>query len=502
MALRYGRCTNFGLCTKADTKESQTVPEGSDFVCQECKRPLTPLGATGTRTGGQRSNLPLLLLALLLLLLGGGTYLFNRRDRRSEATPSGAAPPANARVLLRLSGSNTIGASLIPDLVESWLKSKGATDVRRSAPSADETTVNAELDGGPVSVLVKAHGSATAFADLGSTSCDIGMASRKIKPQEAEELRSKGLGDLTSNADERVLGLDGVAVIVNDAYNRDSMTTREIADIFSGTGSGQNWQVYARDEKSGTYDTFKDRVLGSRSLVSSAKRVEDSRELASAVSKNRDAIGFVGLPYAVGVKVLAVAEQGATPLVPNTMTVRTESYPLSRRLYLYLPDNAKNEAREFVRYALSPQGQDIVEKDGFIGQKVDVVQGQAPASAPKGYLELMPSADRLSVDFRFRTGSSELDSKAVDDIKRVSGAMSSQYSGRGVMLVGFADSTGNPSANVRLSKDRAQAVSAQMQRQGITPVSILGFGQELPVADNSTPEGREKNRRVEVWLRK
>jgi outer membrane protein OmpA-like peptidoglycan-associated protein len=31
---------------------------------------------------------------------------------------------------------------------------------------------------------------------------------------------------------------------------------------------------------------------------------------------------------------------------------------------------------------------------------------------------------------------------------------------------------------------------------------VTGFGQELPVADNSTPEGQEKNRRVEVWLRK
>jgi phosphate transport system substrate-binding protein len=41
-----------------------------------------------------------------------------------------------------------------------------------------------------------------------------------------------------------------------------------------------------------------------------------------------------------------------------------------------------------------------------------------------------------------------------------------------------------------------------MERQGITPVFVTGFGQDLPVADNSTPEGREKNRRVEIWLRK
>jgi phosphate transport system substrate-binding protein len=80
--------------------------------------------------------------------------------------------------------------------------------------------------------------------------------------------------------------------------------------------------------------------------------------------------------------------------------------------------------------------------------------------------------------------------------------MSSQFAGRGVMLIGFADSTGNPAANVRLSQSRALAVSEQMRRQGITPVFVTGFGQELPVAGNSAEDGRERNRRVEVWLRK
>jgi len=504
MALRTGKCTNFGLCTKADTKETQSIPEGGDFVCQECKRPLTALGGGAAVPGGGQSMNTLAILALLFLLLGGaGYYFFTHRGASSttDITPS-AGVNRNATVLLRLSGSNTIGSQLVPDLAEAWLKSKGATNTQRTGAGAEESTVTATLNGSPVSVVVKAHGSATAFTDLASNSADIGMSSRKIKSQEVSDLQSKGLGDLTSNAAERVLGLDGVAVIVNDARNNATMTTQEVSNIFAGGSSTQTWNVYARDDKSGTYDTFKDRVLGSKPLLSGAKRFEDSRELVSAVSKDRDGIGFVGLPYAQGVKVLAVAERGATPLVPNTMTVRTESYPLSRRLYLYLPENAKPEAREFVRYALSPPGQDIVERDGFIGQKVEVVTGNAPANAPKGYLELMPSADRLSVDFRFRTGSSELDTKAVDDIKRVASSMASQYAGRSVMLVGFADSTGNPSANVKLSKDRAQAVAGQMQQQGIAAGSVTGFGQELPVADNSTPEGREKNRRVEIWLRK
>jgi phosphate transport system substrate-binding protein len=445
-------------------------------------------------------------ILLLLAILGGGLWLFKRSGSKQSASAGSGIDHGTGSVavprVIRLSGSNTIGARLGPDLAEAWLNSQGASNIHRAQSAREETLITATKSGTDVSVLVKAHGSATAFADLGAGACDIGMASRKIKAGEAADLQSKSLGDLTSNSNERVLGIDGLAIIVNESNPNDTMTKDEVADIFSGKASQQTWNIYARDDKSGTYDTFKDRVLGARPLTSSAKRFEDSRELVSAVAQDRNGIGFVGLPYAVGVKVLAIGEKGAIPLVPNTMTVRTESYPLSRRLYLYLPDNAKNEARDFVRFALSPAGQDVVEKDGFMGQKIDIIKVAAPPNAPAGYLALSPTADRLSVDFRFRTGSSQLDTKAVDDIKRMAAAMQQQYAGRGMMLIGFADSTGNSASNLQLSKDRAEAVSNQMKQQGINPVFVTGFGQQLPVADNSTPEGREKNRRVEVWLRK
>ena len=97
---------------------------------------------------------------------------------------------------------------------------------------------------------------------------------------------------------------------------------------------------------------------------------------------------------------------------------------------------------------------------------------------------------------------STLDTKAVDDINRVATTMGSQFAGRGIILVGFADNTGNSGANLALSKARADAVAQQMRSRGITPVLVTGFGQELPVADNSTEDGRQKNRRVEAWLRK
>jgi len=54
---------------------------------------------------------------------------------------------------------------------------------------------------------------------------------------------------------------------------------------------------------------------------------------------------------------------------------------------------------------------------------------------------------------------------------------------------------------MELSKKRAQTVATQLSARGITPSLIAGFGKELPIASNETPEGKEKNRRVEVWLR-
>jgi phosphate transport system substrate-binding protein len=437
---------------------------------------------------------------LLVGCLAGAAFYFTR----STASGSGTAfhPVAEVAPLLRLSGSNTIGAQLGPDLAQAWLVGRGVQQIRHEEIKPDETRIIGTLNGSPVSIEVKAHGSATAFTDLAAGACDIGMASRAIKPEEVADLLSRGLGDLSTDANQRVLGLDGVAVIVNEANPLDSMTKETVGNVFAEGMSGRHWNLYARDEKSGTWDTFKDRVMGPRAL-GSAKRFEDSRELAAAVAGDPDGIGFVGLPYAVGVKVLKIADKGAIPLRPNTLTIRTEDYPLSRRLYFYVPASAKPEARDLVRFALSPAGQDVVGNAGFVGQKPEIAAAaEVPKNAPAAYLQLMPQSDRLTQDFRFRTGSSVLEPKAVDDLKRLSAAMASQFSGRSIILIGFSDSTGSSAANKLLSERRAEAVAEQLKQEGITPALVEGFGQELPVADNGTPEGREKNRRVEVWLRK
>lgn len=422
-------------------------------------------------------------------------------------------------LILRVHGSNTIGAQLLPALAEAFLKQRGATGIKTVPHGKDEALVQGVLpdQSSPQSIEIAAHGSATAFADLQDAKCDVGAASRQITAEEAARLRS--LGDMTSPASERVLGLDGIAVIVSAGNSIRSLSKEDIRKAFAGEIN--DWSqlgrpepgaivLYARDEKSGTWDTFKTLVLGDTPLAATASRIEDSRQLSDRVAADPNGIGFVGLPFVRSAKALAVSDAGTNPVFPTPLTVATEDYPLSRRLYLYVPGNSHSaEAREFVSFALSKAGQELVSDNGFVGQTVVPspmavsAQLSGGSEGDRRYVRTTQGAVRLPLDFRFRSGSSALDNKALDDLGRVATFVSSpQYAGQNILLMGFADSMGARQKNDELSQQRAGIVAGEFKARGIKVSEVLGFGPDRPVASNATPEGREKNRRVEVWLRK
>jgi phosphate transport system substrate-binding protein len=413
---------------------------------------------------------------------------------------------------LRLHGSNTIGAQLGPALAKAFFQDQGAKDIRVVPSKNDETAVEAEMSGSslPRQIEIEAHGSATAFTGYAGNLCDIGMASRKINANEVAQLSR--LGDMTSPSSEHVLGLDGSAVIVNASNPIQSLTRDRIADMFAG--SVTNWEqvlgsrgtihVYARNSKSGTYDTFQNLVLGSRSLVATAARIEDSRELSDRVAADPDGIGFVGLPYIRNAKAVAVSDAGTKPLLPTRLTVSTEDYVLSRRLYLYTPARPANALTpSFIAFALSRTEQEIIADNGFVPLIVQAEAVAVASVAPAEYRRLTSGAERLSLHFRFRSGSAELDNKAIADLDHVIASLNDlKLSAQNVMLFGFADSSGAHNSNTTLSQDRAQAVADGFAPYGLTTKVVTGFGSAMPpVASNATPEGREKNRRVEIWVK-
>ncbi len=69
-------------------------------------------------------------------------------------------------------------------------------------------------------------------------------------------------------------------------------------------------------------------------------------------------------------------------------------------------------------------------------------------------------------------------------------------------IEGYTDSTGSDELNQRLSRERAESVRGFLEKQGVAAgrMTAVGYGPKFPVADNATPEGRAKNRRVEIVL--
>ncbi|CAI8940836.1 hypothetical protein EON09_19695 [Pseudomonas soli] len=412
---------------------------------------------------------------------------------------------------LRIQGSNTIGAALGPALVRGLLQAQGASAIERQpGVSANETTLHAvDRNGLPLHIDIAAHGTSTGFAALARGEADLAAASRPISDSELQQLQA--LGNLRGAGSEQVIALDGVAVITHPDNPLAQLTTTQLAQVFSG--QLQRWEqlgvpggaihLYARDDRSGTFETFNALVLAphNQALAPQARRFESADALAAQVMADRQAIGFSGLGTVHQTKVLAVAEGDAPALLPSRALVASEDYPLSRRLFFYLPAHATPQARALAEFAQSPAGQAIVADQGFVSQQIKPQPVPAQAGMPPRYRALASEAQRLSVNFRFQEGSASLDNKALRDVQRVGDYLRQAGKLQGkVVLVGFGDPKETPGRAALLSRLRAMAVRRELARAGVQARDVTGMGDELPVADNDLQQGRLRNRRVEVWV--
>ena len=175
-----------------------------------------------------------------------------------------------------------------------------------------------------------------------------------------------------------------------------------------------------------------------------------------------------------GIKALAISD-GPNAISPSSFTVATEDYPLSRRLFFYTPAQTLNRhVQEFIEFALSKDGQNIADQVGFVGQNLIAVSSN--------------HHQRLNFNFRFESGSTHLDNKALGDIDRLVTLLHDPtFAGRTVLLNGYTDNQGNPAKNLLLSLLRAQVVARGLKARGIANFLPKGFGAENPVASDNAP---------------
>lgn len=247
-----------------------------------------------------------------------------------------------------------------------------------------------------VNVEVQAAGSSSAPPALTEGVSNVGPMSRKMKDKEIESFETRfGYKPLGVR-----VAIDAVAIYVHKD-NPIALLDLEIVDaIFSATrrcgspktvrtwgdvGMTGSWehrpiQLYGRNSVSGTYGYFKQIALCSGDFKNTVNEQPGSASVVQSITTSLNGIGYSGVGYITsGVRAVPLAETLGEPAIPATKEAASDgSYPLSRYLYIYVnkrPDTALAPLeREFLKLVLSVQGQEIVEKDGYVTLPAKVVQ--------------------------------------------------------------------------------------------------------------------------------
>ncbi|MGI9421833.1 MAG: phosphate ABC transporter substrate-binding/OmpA family protein [Hyphomicrobiaceae bacterium] len=431
-----------------------------------------------------------------------------------------------------VAGSNTIGSALMPSLIEAYAGKYGFRTQKIIGRNPLDLMFKISDGSGRelATVDLRRHGSSNSFQQLEARAAEIGMSSRPIKQSEVKKLAAAGLGNMTRPTHEHVLSLDGLIVIVSQNNPAVSIPRKMLPDIFAGKVT--DWSelglpparinVYAPTEDSGTFETFSQLVLkpAGVKISSKAKRTVNLKEQSDWVAADPLGIGIVGIAYQRNAKALNIEMPCGLISQPSIFSMKTEEYPLTRRLYLYTPGRPKSSlALGLCEFAMSSDAQPIIRDLEFIDQAPEILpvahqnariafgqNSRNPEFSQRTmhrFLVDTRNTERLTTTLRFRTASFALDNKAQRDVRRLAALLKSgKYKDREVMLLGFADPRGRFQYNMKLSRQRAEAVQAALRAKGIDRTTVSSYSEMAPVACNDTREGLAFNRRVEVWLKR
>lgn len=211
------------------------------------------------------------------------------------------------------------------------------------------------------SIQVNQLGSSAGIKDTINGTVQIGMSSRDLKEGE----KSQGLTEVE-------VAYDGIALITNKANTIKSLSLEQIKGIY--TGKIKNWKeiggkdtpivVVSREDGSGTRDAFQEKVgYKSDELTTEAQIADGSGNIKSLVSNNENSIGFISFEY-LDDTINAMQVDNVDPTAQNVLD---KTYKISRPfLLVYKEEKVSDNAKKFIDFILSEDGQQIVEDNGLI----------------------------------------------------------------------------------------------------------------------------------------
>jgi phosphate transport system substrate-binding protein len=220
-----------------------------------------------------------------------------------------------------------------------------------------------------VMISLKGGGSGTGIAALINGTVDFANASREMKPEEITEAQGKGIDPV-----ETEVAKDAIAVIVNPANAVTALTLDQVGKIYRGEIT--NWKdvggadkaivLLSRDSSSGTFEYFKEAVVAkddeNAEYAKAAKLLPSTQAIVDETKANPDAIGYIGLGYVTpDVKVVEIDGTAA-----SLESALDSSYVLSRGLFMYGNGEPSGVQKAYIDWILSPEGQKVVEEQGFV----------------------------------------------------------------------------------------------------------------------------------------
>lgn len=438
---------------------------------------------------------------------------------------------------LGISGSATMGAVLMPALVEGFALRNGYEAVREVEDKTHfRYRLIDEATGKPAAMFrFRVTNTDEGFADLLANEADMVMALREIRAEEHARAMEAGIGDLMGQYRSRVIALDGIVPIVAPNNPVRAISPLQLARAYAGQitswaelgGPDAPITLHAPLRRTGLGQAIEDKIITPAGIRMSPDITRHARgiELSRRVAEDAFALGLVSFAEVGNAEALTLSGACGRPLRATRRTIKTEDYPLTAPMFLYLPARRLPKiAREFLAYTRGPAAQIVIRRAGFVDQAAEEVpvddQGnrlanaisaagsEVPLAELQRMVETLSPMKRLTTSFRFEAGSVRLDAQSRSNVQLLArGLEQGQYDARNVLFVGFSDGEGPALANQSIALQRAEAVRRAILEAAETAdidqvaLGVEAFGEAMPMACDGSAWGRLTNRRVEVWVR-